>query len=48
MTIAPPHTSIKNNNKPQPQQQQQQMHHAKHQQHQILQIPKLGHRKFAI
>jgi hypothetical protein len=31
-----------------PQRQQQQIPHAKHQQHQVFQIPKLGHRKFAI
>jgi hypothetical protein len=30
------------------QQQQQQVHHAKNQQRQVFQIPKLGHRKFAI
>src|ERR1039457_5093660 len=28
--------------------QQPQIHHAKHQQRQVFQIPKLGHRKFAI
>jgi hypothetical protein len=31
-----------------PQRQQQQIHHAKHQQRQVFQIPKLGHRKFAV
>jgi hypothetical protein len=29
-------------------QQQHQIYHAKHQQRQVFQIPKLGHRKFAI
>jgi hypothetical protein len=32
----------------QQEQKQQQIHHAKHQQRQVFQIPKLGHRKFAV
>ncbi len=49
MGTADDHCTATHNYKDQQQQQQQpQMHHAKHQQRQVFQIPKLGHRKFAL
>jgi hypothetical protein len=50
MGIASNHCTATHNYQPQQPKQHQQpkLHHAKHQQHQVFQIPKLGHRKFAI
>ena len=47
MGTANDHCTATHNYEPQ-QPQQQKLHHAKHQQRQVFQIPKLGHRKFAI
>ena len=48
MGTADDHCKATHNYEPNNQHQQQQIHHAKHQQRQVFQIPKLGHRKFAI
>jgi len=50
MGTADNHCTATHNYEPQQLKQQQQVpqHHAKHQQRQVFQIPKLGHRKFAI
>src|ERR1035441_3667731 len=49
MGTADNHCTATHNYEPQqPKPQQTQVHHAKHQQRQVFQIPKLGHRKFAI
>src|ERR1035437_258961 len=48
MGIADNHCTATHNYEPQQPKQQPQIHHAKHQQCQVFQIPKLGHRKFAI
>jgi len=48
MGTANDHCTATHNYEQPKQQQQVPQHHAKHQQRQVFQIPKLGHRKFAI
>ena len=48
MGTADDHCTATHKYEPNNQHQQQQTHHAKHQQRQVFQIPKLGHRKFAV
>ena len=48
MGIADHNCTTTHNYEPNNQHQQQQIHQAKHQHRQVFQIPKLGHRKFAV
>ena len=48
MGTADDHCIATHSYQPSNQHQQHQIHHAEHQQRQVFQIPKLGHRKFAI